>query len=758
MIRPIATLSRLLPVILLAGIALGATPVKPARRGSLDPIGKIHIPIGVPNTVDTLKTFVEREGNFSPGVGSYGIYFWVYDHAAGRLIAPTQDGMGVEHGLGAGGILTPWSQWAAGGVMVRSQLCQVVRPSPAGDVHVAAARVALTGKASGAPSRLSLFVAVRSVGPAGWPIRALSVSDKGDALLVDERPAVVAIGGAPTAAGVAPKDTVGDWAARGEVPPDRAATDAAAGQCSGALRFDLTLDPGAVRTFDLACPVLPGRRAVGHRWDNKTTWAQLDENSPNPQTGGLLQPDPGLDYCRSLGADQLFRESEQFWTRLVRGVTIRTPDPRWGEAVTAISSHAAMAMNEGAPDVTVVNYNVFNRDGIYTTSILHKMGCNALAAECVEYFLAHPFNGRVEPEADNPGQVLWIIAEHWRFTRDRAWLDRTYPRAARLAAMIEYYRTAPEPHWVDPNGLQFGAAVPPERRKRLIPGKCDGIHPEYTDAFDIAGLRAFADLSDVAGAPADARMCRALAERLWLRYLERFGGDLGKEYGSFAVLWPCRLAPFNNGPAYERFKNTGAQKPAGWRYFPLATAHQGLLAGNRDAGYRTIAAHLEHEQMAGGTVPGRGWYAFDEGGGSGPGNWPKLHTTWDPSIAMPHGWAIAELHLLIRDSMAFEDGDRLVLLAGIPPEWFAGPEPVGVQALPTHFGAASFAWTPAAPREGQSVRATLTLLGASPPGGFVLRLPAGVRAAVTLDGNRRAEVSPGIVVLPSETKTAEISW
>ena len=44
-------------------------------RGPLDPVAAIHIPIGVANTVDTLKTFVEAEGGFSPGCGSFGVYF-----------------------------------------------------------------------------------------------------------------------------------------------------------------------------------------------------------------------------------------------------------------------------------------------------------------------------------------------------------------------------------------------------------------------------------------------------------------------------------------------------------------------------------------------------------------------------------------------------------------------------------------------------------------------------------------------------------
>ena len=46
------------------------------------------MPIGIANSLDTLKTFAEPEGCFSPGFGSYGIYFWVFDREAGKLFAP----------------------------------------------------------------------------------------------------------------------------------------------------------------------------------------------------------------------------------------------------------------------------------------------------------------------------------------------------------------------------------------------------------------------------------------------------------------------------------------------------------------------------------------------------------------------------------------------------------------------------------------------------------------------------------------------
>jgi hypothetical protein len=540
---------------------------------------------------------------------------------------------------------------------------------------------------------------------------------------------------------------------KGQLPPGRAA-ESAEGHCSGALRFDLDLAAGKSRTLGFVCPVLAGRRAVGHQWDGTSGWAQLDLAEPNPPEGGVLQTDAGLEYYRRATADALFKEAEAYWKDLVGRAAVRTPDPRWGEAFAAIVGHAALAMNEGAPDVAVVNYNVFNRDGVYVANILQKAGRSDLAAEAIAYFLGHPFNGRVQVEADNPGQVLWIMGQHWLYTRDEAWLKRVEPSAARLAAMVRYYRTTPPPHWVKATSLEFGASLPPDkpdekpaqRRQVLRPGACDGSHPEYTQAFDVAGLRAAALLARAAGKADDDAARQALADDLFKKYDETFGSALARGYGSYAVLWPCRLYPLREGKAFEQFKGNGARGPGGWRYFPLATAHQGLLAGNRDAGHGTLARHLNEEQM-------RGWYVFDEGGRSGSGGWRFARTTWNASVAMPHGWAIAELWLLLRDSLLFEDGDRLVLLGGVPAEWFTGIDPIVLEDLPTWFGPLSLKYT------GSGGTATVELSGAAaPPGGFVLRLPAALKPQVSIAGQAIEGTGGGDFVLPPKTRQAQVAF
>jgi hypothetical protein len=726
---------------------LRATGLAPASN-RLDPRGRIHIPIGMPDTPDTLKTFVEAEGSFSPGFGTCGVYFWVYDRAANRLLASTMDDAQCRHGLHQDGFLIPWIEWSAGHIGVRLEICQVERKVSNEKAHVVAARVQLRNTGEG-QRQFTLYAAIRPLGPAGFDINEIAVNGL-DALLIEGRTALLGSQRA-TNGGVLDQDAIGDLAMSGQRPAG-AHSKSAAGDCSGALLYDLELAPGEAREYSFVCPVLPGRRAARHRWADLGQEAMVDV-APLYGANGLLQPDPGLDYYRALSVPELFKQAEAFWRELTGRIEISVPDARWREAAHAILGHASLCMNEGAPDVAVANYNVFNRDGSYVANIFQKSGLFSLAESALDYFLANPFNGRAYPEADNPGQILWALGQQWLFARDRSWVARIYPSAAKIAAMIEYYRTTRGPHWVNAKSLNFGDALPPELRSELKPGRCDGQHPEYTEAFDIAGLRAAAMLAGQVGRLEDASKWTALAERLFAKYRDRFGSKLTSEYGSYSVLWPCNLFSYSSSEARTQFAQIGARKPESWRYFPLATAHQGLLAGNREAGHATLALHLDHEQM-------RGWFAFDEGGGSDSGGWHRVRTTWphnkekpgeNLSVAMPHGWAIAEFWLLMRDSLAHEDGDRLVLLPGVAPAWFRDPAGMSVTRLRTHFGNFGFEYRPSA--ASAVMRLTDT---ARPPGGYALRLPPGLATSVRADGHSMVSQPEGQWNLPSSARDVTI--
>ena len=691
---------------LLAAVLASSMPFA-AERNPLDPRGKIHIPIGIPNTLDTLKTFVESEGNYSPGFGSYGVYFWVYDRQTKKLHAPTMEGAISKHGLADGSKLIPWTTWRVGDIAIKTEVCQTVKKFESGLSFLVGSRVHLENL-SAQKQKLFLYVAIRPIGPAGWPIHQLKGQADGKAMFVEGEPGIVADRAASKIAAL-PNDTIGEFAMRGEMPSAREAASKEGG-CSGAFLYEVDLEPKGEQRFGFISPVLPNRRAAAHYWDGASEWAQYDLTPLNAGYG-VLQPSPPLKTLVRMKSDTLFVEARHYWQNFARPVKLELPDRRWADAFHAITAHAALTMNDGAPDVAVINYNVFNRDGVYMANIMQKAGKLGLAEKAIDYFLRQPFNGRVQPEADNPGQVLWICGEHWLFTKDRAWLERVYPSIKRLAEMITYYRTSDGPHWVAADGLDFGPDLPSRNKRELRPGSCDGFHPEYTEAFDIAGVRAAALLARARGATHDERAWQRLSDQLLKVYDLKFGRNLTNQYGSYCVLWPCKL--YKSGDAVRQFSLIQAQEPRGWRYFPLARAHQGLLAGNRNAGFATLAPHLEHEQM-------RDWFAFDEGGPSGTGGWNRVLTRWPQgtnSVAMPHGWAIAETHLLLRDCLAYEQDDQLILLAGIPPDWFENPKGIHIEALPTHFGPCTLLY------QYKDKKGQLEVKGPTPAQGFVLRLP-----------------------------------
>ncbi len=715
-------------ILILTGL-IAAVLAGPSYAQSCDPQSKIHVPIGIPNSLDTVKTFVDADGSFSPGFATYGVYFWLYDPQSNALLTPSSPGATMTRGFRAPGVMIPRTRLDSGGWNLASDICEF-RFAEAESGLVVAAEVQVRN--SGTQKRkVSLIAAVRPLGPAGGPIRSASVGLQGRVLIVDGKPALVA-DRKPVAAFVSSQDDicarlVGKAAA---TPAVTGEVSSESGACSAFMRFDLNLGGGKAESFSFLAPVLPGRRAVRHRWDGKDPWAQLDDAVPGAEDG-VPQPDFPLETLAALDiskeANRIFTSATTFWTDFTGRIQAVLPDSRWSECLAAVTGHLGLCLNEGAPDVAVVNYNVFNRDGVYTGNVLQKAGHADLAAQIIDYFLKRPFNGRIYPEADNPGQILWLMGNHWQFTKDKEWLDRVYPSAKQLARMIEYYRMSTGPHFVAMDSLEYGEMLEPERRQELKPGRCDGDHPEYTEAFDVAGLRGVALLASAARKAEEYTGWVRLGERLMAKYEARFGRDLTKGYGSYCVLWPCRLFPFHYGRGSEQFRAIGPQKPESWRYFPLATAHQALLAGNRESAALTIDAHLNHDQM-------KGWYLFDEGGKSGAGGWRHARTNWDSSVAMPHGWAIAEMWLLLRDSLVFEESNRLVLFAGIPPAWFKAPGGLALTGFPTTFGTMSVSY------KIEEGKVTVKLTGdAAPSSGIVLRMPKDMKTTLVGKGEKGAE-------------------
>jgi hypothetical protein len=94
-----------------------------------------------------------------------------------------------------------------------------------------------------------------------------------------------------------------------------------------------------------------------------------------------------------------------------------------------------------------------------------------------------------------------------------------------------------------------------------------------------------------------------------------------------------------------------------------------------------------------------GLYTYHEGDGdeNSSGLWQRVRG-WDRiAHVTPHGWTGAELFLLLRDAMLYEDEGELVIGAGVPAAWLEARSPFGIAEAPTYFGRASWQLIPDGP-------------------------------------------------------------
>ena len=105
---------------------------------------------------------------------------------------------------------------------------------------------------------------------------------------------------------------------------------------------------------------------------------------------------------------------------------------------------------------------------------------------------------------------------------------------------------------------------------------------------------------------------------------------------------------------------------------------------------------------------------------------------------MPHTWVGSGAILSIVSLFAYEQGEQIILGAGIPSDWLDSEDPVGIQNLVTRFGVLSYQLN----RSGDDLHLRIEP-GCIPPGGFVLKARELLRndGVVVIEPVSRAEHS-----------------
>jgi hypothetical protein len=359
------------------------------------------------------------------------------------------------------------------------------------------------------------------------------------------------------------------------------------------------------------------------------------------------------------------------------------------------------------------------RDAAFVLAGLLAAGLEDRVGRVIERFPEHQtargyFHSQ-EGEWDSNGEAIWIIE---RFHRHAG---RPLP-----PELLQSVRKGAD--WIVRKRLLDAL---PDRHAGLMPAGFSAEHlgPNdyyyWDDFWSAAGLRSAASLLEEAGDAARAGQWRVEADRLMAavdRSLDhpdrdrRQPGVPASPYrrmdsgaiGSLAVGYPLQLW----APHDPRLLATVETLLAGCTVrggFFQDMIHSGINA------YLTL--HLAQVLLRAGDAA-RAWSLVEtvRDLASPTGQWPEAihpHTLGGCMGDGQHMWAAAEWVLMLRNCFVREEGDGLVLAAGVPPEWLEDGAPVRLGPTPTTFGPISIEIVPAGDRV--IVRWDASWRGPAPP-------------------------------------------
>jgi hypothetical protein len=206
------------------------------------------------------------------------------------------------------------------------------------------------------------------------------------------------------------------------------------------LRWSLKLKPGESHDLSIAVPSITltqegeitelARRPIDADWQALIDyWRKVTAQSTQ-----IVTPEPWLNG---------------FYKAHVRHLEVNClHDPDW-----RVARRYAV--------VGTFNYGVFPNESVMMISDLDHRGMHKTAEECLQSLLdfqgSVPLPGNFQSRegvfygADgtemggynkNHGYVLWCLAEHWKFTRDRAWMERVAPKIVAACQWIIRERKA----------------------------------------------------------------------------------------------------------------------------------------------------------------------------------------------------------------------------------------------------------------------------------------------------------------------------
>jgi hypothetical protein len=436
----------------------------------------------------------------------------------------------------------------------------------------------------------------------------------------------------------------------------------------------------------------------------------------------------GARLIRQASVDDALQATVNYWEKLVgKASPFSIPETKPQSALLANTIFNLLAIDKVGSDF-IVNVNKFQYHRYFPGNCadmlvaLDLFGLHDIAARCYAYTLKmqspdggirvphHPVSQSIETW----GYVLWAWNRHYQLTGDRDFLARVYP-GVRKGFEWERNVAAGDPLGVMPRSTAADDAFLKDTRQT------------GESLWTLIGLRNAIAMATAMGAAADEAAYRAeydryraAFEKLLAAQTAKSGGWipaalertlLGNHWDNLLTLYPEPLfAPFDaRVTATIRHSRADYREGIATFVWPRAVARtrdgdqfderkllhywqssnnaqNALVRGapeDQEAAVRDLYALLlhttsTHAPQEFSTVP---WGDRDNGGGAN---------------ILPDGASSAKIISLLRNMLVREDGEDLMLLSAISPEWARPGKTLVLRDAPTHFGpiSATFAAAP----------------------------------------------------------------
>jgi len=482
-------------------------------------------------------------------------------------------------------------------------------------------------------------------------------------------------------------------------------------------------------------------------------------------TVGLVVPQVGRPFIPPTDAAAwLQRQRYQVaaaWRGKLNRVALQLPPTQQAIVDTARSAQAQILMSRDGPALqpgTRSYGRSWIRDGAMMSEALLRSGHADAVGEFVRWYAPHQFStGKVPccvdargsdpvPENDSQGELIFTIAEWWRYSHDSAGLNLLWPHVERSIAFMDQLRASERSagnQTVDRRPL-YGL-MPASISHEGYSAK--PMHSYWDDFWSLIGYDDAVELADHLGKPDEAARYAAARDQfradlkasiltsMQQHHIDYIPG--AAELGDFdatsttialspghAVDWlPSRLVTQTFLRYWQGFvtRRDGSQHWDDYTPYELRTVASFIRLGWRDRAQQLLTYFLADRRPA-------AWNQWAEVVGRDPRQ-PRFVGD------MPHAWIASDFLRSVYDMFAYERvADRsLVLAAGLDPAWFAGPG-VAIERLRTPWGTLSYSLR----EQGGQLVLHIPADQAMPPGGLVLPWPYPGKAvgAASLNGKQ----------------------